>query len=68
VRVEVSEMSDLRARTYGYTTAVVTGAYHEKGVSQGKPYEYHDRFTDVWMNIEGHWQVIVSHYSVPVKQ
>jgi len=45
--------------------AVVTGAYHEKGVSGGKPYDYHDRFTDVWMNINGKWQVIASHYSLP---
>lgn len=67
VKVEVSEMSDLRARVHGNTAAIVTGAYHEKGVSQGKPYEYHDRFTDVWMNSEGRWQIIASHYSIPVK-
>ena len=46
-------------------TAVVTGAYHEKGISKGKPYEYRDRFTDVWMNKNGRWQVIASHYSIP---
>jgi hypothetical protein len=45
--------------------AVVTGAYHEKGKSKGKPYEYRDRFTDVWMNKNGRWQVIASHYSIP---
>jgi hypothetical protein len=67
VKVEVSEMSDLRARMHGNTAAVVTGAYHEKGMSQGKPYEYHDRFTDVWMNSEGRWQIIASHYSIPAK-
>jgi ketosteroid isomerase-like protein len=57
-------MSDLRVRMHG-KTAVVTGAYHEKGTSKGKPYEYRDRFTDVWMNMNGPWQVIVSHYSIP---
>lgn len=67
VHVEVSDMSDLRVRKHGNTAAVVTGIYHEKGVSQGKPYEYHDRFTDIWMNIEGRWQVIASHYSIPAK-
>jgi len=41
--------------------------YHEKGISKGKPYEYHDR-TDVWMNINGKWQVIASHYSIPTSQ
>ena len=66
VRVEVAEMSDLKVRMHG-NTAVVTGAYHEKGESKGKRYEYHDRLTDVWMRIGGKWQVVASHYSVPVK-
>jgi len=65
-RVEVAEMSELKVRMHG-NTAVVTGAYHEKGNSGGKPYEYHDRLTDVWMKVGGKWQVVASHYSVPVK-
>ena len=65
VHVELSEMSDAKVRTHG-NTAVVTGAYHEKGKNKGKPYEYRDRFTDVWMNLDGKWQVIASHYSIPV--
>jgi ketosteroid isomerase-like protein len=64
--VEVAEMSDLKVRMHG-ATAVVTGAYHERGRSDGKPYEYHDRFTDVWMKNASKWQVISSHYSVPTK-
>jgi ketosteroid isomerase-like protein len=47
-RVLISEMSDLKVRMHG-NTAVVTGAHHEKGISKGQPYEYHDRLTDVWM-------------------
>ena len=66
VHVEIAELSDLRVRMHG-NTAVVTGAYHEKGQSKGKEYEYHDRLTDVWMNVGGKWQVIASHYSVPLK-
>lgn len=66
-RVQVAEMSDLRVRTHG-DTAIVTGSYHEKGESSGKTYEYHDRFTDVWIKTGGKWQVIASHYSVPYKQ
>jgi ketosteroid isomerase-like protein len=66
VHVEVAEMTDLKVRMHG-NAAVVTGAYHEKGDSDGKRYEYHDRFTDVWMKTGGTWQVIASHYSVPVK-
>ncbi len=67
VHVEVAELSDLKVRMHG-DTAVVTGAYHKRGESNGKRYEYHDRLTDVWMKIGGKWQVVASHYSVPVKQ
>ena len=66
VHVEVAEMSDLKVRMHG-NTAVVTGAYHEIGESNRKRYEYHDRFTDIWMKSSGKWQVVASHYSVPVK-
>jgi ketosteroid isomerase-like protein len=66
VHVEVAEMSDLKVRMHG-NTAIVTGAYHEKGNDNGKRYEYHDRLTDVWMKTSGKWQVVASHYSVPVK-
>jgi ketosteroid isomerase-like protein len=65
--VELSEMSNLKVRVHG-NVAVVTGEYHEKGTSKGKPYEYHDRLTDVWVNSDGRWQVIASHYSVPLKE
>jgi ketosteroid isomerase-like protein len=66
-KVHVAEMTDLKVRMHG-DTAVVTGAYHEKGESNGKSYEYHDRLTDVWMKVSGKWQVVASHYSVPAKQ
>lgn len=67
VHVDVSEMSELKVRLHG-DAAVVTGAYHEKGTDKGKPYEYHDRLTDVWMDFGGKWQLIVSHYSIPSRQ
>jgi len=66
VHVQVAELSDLKVRMHG-DTAIVTGAYHERGESNGKPYEYHDRLTDVWMKAGGKWQVVASHYSVPYK-
>ena len=66
-QVQVAEMSDLKVRIHG-DTAIVTGAYHERGESDGKRYEYHDRLTDVWMKVGGKWQVVASHYSVPFKQ
>jgi ketosteroid isomerase-like protein len=67
VQVDIAELSDLKVRMHG-NAAVVTGAYHEKGKSNGKPYEYRDRLTDVWMKLGNKWQVISSHYSVPLKQ
>ena len=66
VHVEVAELSDLKVHMHG-NTAVVTGAYHERGRQGGKSYEYRDRMTDVWLKNEGAWQVISSHYSVPLK-
>jgi ketosteroid isomerase-like protein len=66
LHVEVAEISDLKVRMHG-NVAIVTGAYHERGEDNGKAYEYHDRLTDVWMKIGGKWQVIASHYSLPVK-
>ena len=63
-RVEVAEMSDLKIRMHG-DIAVVTGAYHERGESAGKRYDFHDRLTDVWVKIGGKWQLIASHYSLP---
>jgi ketosteroid isomerase-like protein len=66
VHVEISDMSGLRVKMHG-SIAVVTGAYHEEGTDKGKPYEYRDRFTDVWMNVKGRWQLIASHYGVSAK-
>ncbi|HUB02662.1 MAG TPA: nuclear transport factor 2 family protein [Terriglobales bacterium] len=67
VQVEVAEQSDMRVHTRGGMVAVVTGAYYERGRSRNKPYEYHDRFTDVWVRVGNSWRVLSSHYSIPVK-
>ncbi len=68
VHVEVAEFVDLHVRVRGGgNIAVVTGAYHEKGTSNHKPYEYHDRLTDVWVKVGNNWRVLCSHYSVPLK-
>lgn len=64
--VEVSEFSDLKIRVHG-DTAVVTGNYHERGETGAKHYDYSDRFTDVWSKNQGKWQLIASHYSIPVR-
>ena len=65
-RVETVEISEMRIRMHG-DAAVVTGVYHEKGVDNQKAYDYHDRFTDVWMKKSGKWRLIAAHYSVPSK-
>ncbi len=64
VQVDLAEQSDLRVHMHG-NVAVVTGAYHETGISKGKHYEYRDRSTDVWMKVDGQWKLIASQYSVP---
>lgn len=66
VRVDVVEMADVKIRMHG-DTAILTGAYHERGDNKGKPYDYRDRFTDVWMKSGGKWRLVASHYGVPTK-
>src|SRR3974390_2592144 len=36
--VQIAELSDMKVRVHG-DAAIVTGAYHEKGESTGKPYQ-----------------------------
>lgn len=55
--------SDMKVSLYG-TTAVVTGTYHAKGTSHGKPYEHVGRFTDTWIFVAGRWECIASHSSL----
>ena len=64
--IEVAEMNDMKIRLHR-TTAVVTGTYHEKGDTKGQAYDYHDRFTDIWIKKNGKWKLAASHYAVPVK-
>jgi ketosteroid isomerase-like protein len=66
VKIEIAEMMDLKIRIHG-DTAILTGVYHERGQSKGSPYDYRDRFTDVWMKKGISWRLIASHYGVPVK-
>ena len=65
-RPETLKSSDMTVHSYG-NTAVVTGAYYEKGTDNGKPWERRGRFTDTWMNLGGRWQCIASHFSVKPK-
>ena len=65
-RPEALQSSDMVVHYYG-NTAVLTGAYYEKGRDKGKPWERRGRFTDTWMNLNGRWQCIASHFSVKPK-
>jgi ketosteroid isomerase-like protein len=62
-RPEALESTGMVVHLYG-ATAIVTGAYHEKGVDKGKPWERRGRFTDTWILLEGRWQCVASHFSV----
>lgn len=64
--IEVAEISEMKIRMHG-ETAIVTGIYHEKGVDSQRIYDYHDRYTDVWMKESGKWRLVAAHYSVPTK-
>ena len=66
VKIEIAEMTGLKIRMHG-DTAILTGAYHERGESKGRSYDYHDRFTDVWMKKGISWRLIASHYGMPTK-
>ena len=48
-------------------TAIVTGAYYEKGMDKGRVYERRGRFTDTWMFMDNRWQCAASHFSVKSK-
>lgn len=64
--VDLAEISEMKIRMHG-DTAIVTGMYHEKGIDSQRSYDYHDRFTDVWMKESGKWRLVAAHYSVPTK-
>ncbi len=56
------ENRDVALRRYG-ETAVVTGTSVQSGITDGKPWEGQFRFTRVWVQREGRWQMVASHSS-----
>jgi hypothetical protein len=63
---EALQSSDMAIHAFG-NTVIVTGAYYEKGVDKGKPWERRGRFTDTWMFTDGRWQCVASQFSVKQK-
>lgn len=53
---------DVQIRHYG-DTAVITGTSVQAAISDGKPWEGRFRFTRVWVQRDGHWQMVASHSS-----
>ncbi len=47
--------------------AIITGAYHAKGSSEGKSFDHHGRFTDTWVLQGGQWVCVASHTSLVKK-
>lgn len=43
------------------SVAIVAGAYHAKGTTQGKAFDHYGRFTDTWILLKGQWQCVASH-------
>ena len=64
--LEVLETHDMKVHVHG-DTAIVVGAFHEKGTFHGNPFEHTGRFTDTWARQNGMWQCIASQFAIPVR-
>lgn len=49
----------MNVHLYG-AVAVVNGTCRESGVKNGKPYAYHERFTDTWIRRSDTWVCVAS--------
>ena len=65
---ETKSASNSDVNVYFYPgVAVVTGAYHTVGSSQGKSFDHHGRFTDTWIFAGGQWLCVASHTNLVKK-
>jgi ketosteroid isomerase-like protein len=53
---------DVQVRTYG-NTAVETGISTMNGQDKGKAVPRNNRFARVWVKQQGHWRLVLNHYS-----
>ena len=51
------EPSDVKAQDFG-DAVVLTGSARIRVTSSGKPLDFGVRFTDVWVNQNGQWQMV----------
>jgi hypothetical protein len=65
---EIKSAANSDVDVYFYPgVAVVTGAYHTVGSSQGKSFDHHGRFTDTWIFAGGQWLCVASHTNLVKK-
>lgn len=62
VKFTRATVEDLRVRVFG-TTAIATGIAEFAGSFGERPFAGRERFTDVWLQRGGRWQVVASHNS-----
>jgi hypothetical protein len=55
--------AEVRVRVYG-NTAVETGRSTMVGQDRGKDVPHENRFTRVWVMMDGRWQLVANHYSL----
>jgi ketosteroid isomerase-like protein len=60
--LEVNDSSEIKVRRHG-DAAVVTAVLHQRGTSQGKPFDYWVRYTDTWVLEGGHCRYVSAHAS-----
>ena len=58
---------EVQVRIYG-NTAVETGRSTMNGQDRGKAVPRDNRFTRVWVKQQGHWQLVLNHYSPLITQ
>jgi ketosteroid isomerase-like protein len=61
--LEVNDSSEVTVRRHG-DTAVVTAVLHQRGTSNGKPFDYRVRYTDTWVLEGGRWRYMSAHASL----
>ncbi len=66
--VQITALVSYGLDVYFYPgVAVVTGAYHFKGINKGKPFDRYGRFTDTWISAGGQWACVATHTNLVKK-
>jgi ketosteroid isomerase-like protein len=56
---DMMESEDMRVRVYG-DSAVVTAVTRSKGKFMGQEFNTHERSTDVFVKLDGHWRCVLT--------